>query len=392
MTDDIKKAMVEDYVSKTEAEFKDGANGSDVNFWSPTIGEHLLKIIPIRGTLDWCIVRARHYNVGKDFNESVLCPESIGKGKCPICELRRTLYDQAKEASTAEEKDAIRAEAKFLWPSKRYFACVYNFQLKKVVMMSFGAGVYRDISRLHKPKELEEFPEYLERLTGGITLSSIAKDLVSLEPGVGYKILLTKTPKANAKDEKRDVEYTVQIADPITKEEAERISAQEIPDIRSIMTDVYPYESIQAAMEGKTLDEDVKDMKEVDDSGGSKDSISKGQDRGSEDKAIESKSEEKQKSVVYSQPQETIKTSSARKPKCFGTKEFEPEDEQCKECEFNKECGGLASGAVAKKEEKQDAIKESKTPNISEQKNLQQIMKERIAEMIAKKKAEENKK
>jgi len=392
---DDKQKMVEDYVARVEEEFKDRAGGGTVEYWNPDIGEHLVKILPIEGTLDWCIIRARHYGVGEEMGESVLCPASISSEPCPICELRESLYRDARAAQDEEERRSIREEAKRLWPSKRYFACVYNFKLRRIVVVGFGAGVYHDISRLHKPKMLEEFPEYLERLTGGITLSSLAKDLVSMEPGVGHKILITKTKKAGAKDAKRDVEYTVQVVGPITSQEAKEIAALEVPDIRGLMRDLLPYDRIQRIMQGEPVR--VEEEQNGDEENPPGESDVEGESV--EAQPVEVKSAEvkqdapEEKVAVPEVVKEENNKVELRKPKCFGTKEFEPDDTQCKECEFNVECS-RAGGYVEKVEDAKETAgvpeteiekpeEEVNETAVSEAVSIKERIKRRMAEKMA---------
>jgi len=124
---------------------KSGGNfDSDINFYNFKEGKNRIRILPpTKDYPDYEFKVFKHYNIGLDNKESVVCPKRTfgSRFKCAICEENAKLY----KSKDKDDKEL----AKQLYASERNLANIIDLdedaEPKNVYVMSYGYTIANDI-------------------------------------------------------------------------------------------------------------------------------------------------------------------------------------------------------------------------------------------------------
>jgi len=231
------KLNVEKKVQSSEKSNHSDFNG-DINFLELKEGKNRIRILP--PTKDWPDYEFkifRHYNVGLDGKQSVLCPKRTfpnSNYKCPICEANQALY----KSKDKDDKEL----AKQLYATERNFANVLNLdeeaEPKNVYVLSYGFTISNLIV-----KKISD-PDY--------------GDITDLETGFNINI---------EKDKNRGGQPTYQVE--VKKQcAAPEFDIEQVVKLNEIYKTIIPYEGLKMVLEGESVETAIKEYGLLDTSTG----------------------------------------------------------------------------------------------------------------------------
>jgi hypothetical protein len=227
------KLNVEKKVQSSEKSNHSDFNG-DINFLELKEGKNRVRILPpTKDYPDYEFHAARHYNVGLDGKQSVLCPKRTfpnSNYKCPICEANQSLYK-------SKDKDD-RELAKQLYATERNFANVLNLdeeaEPKNVYVLSYGYTIANLIV-----KKISD-PDY--------------GDITDLETGFNINI---------EKDKNRGGQPTYQVE--VKKQcAAPEFDVEQVVKLNEIYKTIMPYEGLKMVLEGESVETAIKEYGLID--------------------------------------------------------------------------------------------------------------------------------
>ena len=142
-------------------ENKTGSRKSTGNFWSPSAGDHTIRIVDGPDG-DPFFSFHLHYNLGDQYRGGVLCPKHEFGEKCPVCEYGTELWRSGEEYA--------RQMAKKYFASQRFFSAILirGEEEEGIKWWGYSKTVYKDLL--------------------GLTLNPEYDDIVDLEKGTDLNI------------------------------------------------------------------------------------------------------------------------------------------------------------------------------------------------------------
>ncbi len=226
----FKKLNVEDKLKKTESS-KGSDFNSDVKFFELKIGKNRIRILPPTAKYpDYEFKTYRHYGIGEDGKQSVLCPKRTFpemKFKCPICEMSSELFGN-------KDKESARK----LFAAERNFANVINLDEeetpKNVYVMGYG---YRMSNT---------FIKKIADIDYG--------DITDLE--TGQNITIEKELNKGSQPE-----YTIDCKKQCACPEFDE---SQVTQLNKLYTTVLTYNALKAVLQGDSVDSAVKEYGVID--------------------------------------------------------------------------------------------------------------------------------
>lgn len=331
----MKMEGFEEYLREAK-EILEGSSGID--FWAPKEGENRIRILPRDGTVKFWYTTGWHYRLGLEGGQNFLCPLVTLNQPCPICEKSKALF--------FSESEEDREVARELYVKTRYFMNIIDRETGEVQLFGAGRTLFSLILRHYSPFTGMEQAEFVTKLK----LSSTACNFVDVDKG--HDIVIEKIVTGKMAYE---VTYSVRVVPEASPIDLSVLEKRVHP--LSILP-VFSYDDLLKALEGnyisvenakKILNADM--MRKVVRINGEEETIgrkvvftgiTKATKFTESEEKIEKELEEElpeQEEQVIQKPekQEIEQKTSVRVPKCFG-KEFEPDDLQCKQCEWKEKC------------------------------------------------------
>ena len=252
----FKKLNVEDKLKKTESS-KGSDFSSDVKFFELKIGKNRIRILPPTAKYpDYEFKTYRHYNVGEDGKQSVLCPKRTFpemKFKCPICEMSSELFGN-------KDKDSARK----LFASERNFANIVNLDEeetpKNVYVMGYGYRISNTFI-----KKISD-PDY--------------GDITDLE--TGQNITIEKELNKGSQPE-----YTIDCKKQCACPEFDE---SQVTQLNKLYTTVLTYNALKSVLQGDSVDSAIKEYGIIDVSTGEQ---KKGNPENPDESIVEEKPKQK---------------------------------------------------------------------------------------------------
>ena len=295
------KLNVEKKVQSSEKSNHSDFNG-DINFLELKEGKNRIRILPpTKDYPDYEFHAARHYNVGLDGKQSVLCPKRTfpnSNYKCPICEANQALY----KSKDKDDKEL----AKQLYATERNFANVLNLdeedEPKNVYVLSYGYTIANLIV-----KKISD-PDY--------------GDITDLETGFNINI---------EKDKNRGGQPTYQVE--VKKQcPAPEFDVEQVVKLNEIYKTIMPYEGLKMVLEGESVETAIKEYGLIDVATGETIEVKKKSKDDDDDEKPDTSMKEERKTKKEIEEEKSRKNDDEPKSK----KKIEDDDEPAIEKQFKK--------------------------------------------------------
>ena len=292
------KLNVEKKVQSSEKSNHSDFNG-DINFLELKEGKNRIRILP--PTKDWPDYEFkifRHYNVGLDGKQSVLCSKRTfpnSNYKCPICEANQALY----KSKDKDDKEL----AKQLYATERNFANVLNLdeeaEPKNVYVLSYGFTISNLIV-----KKISD-PDY--------------GDITDLETGFNINI---------EKDKNRGGQPTYQVE--VKKQcPAPEFDVEQVVKLNEIYKTIMPYEGLKMVLEGESVETAIKEYGLIDVATGETIEVKKKSKNDDDEKPDTSmKEERKPKKQIEEEKPKAIKNVDPDEDEPKSKKKIEDDDDE----------------------------------------------------------------
>ena len=296
--------------------------------WIKFQGTKTVIVLPDKNG-EWFKKYSTHYNIGDDGQSSAICLKSLGEEQCPICDLGKSFNGQD------------------ISPRKRWIMSCYDVKKKEVKVVGAGMMVAQSFIGFIQQVDGEIITDDGKAYTLDVSVKGTGKRTkyttqINIKP-IQLSQAEIKNILSNLYDFDEEIGRLIKSYDEVEKivslmvdgevEEANEIAEAEVEeDEKKIIP------KINKKIVEKNIESDVKKEKED-----VSDLFSKDDDENKDKNEKLKKEKVFNKKVVKMSAGEIKKIREDEGYECFGTKEYDPKDEEyCGQCPYKEQCEVLS--------------------------------------------------
>jgi len=292
-------------------------------FWKPEEGKNFIFLLPpTEGRRKPWIEIYMHYGVGLN-NASVVCPAKMENKRCPICEKGRSLYEKGTEES--------KKLARQYFPKLVYVAAIVDLRDPDLrpQLWRFGKTVKRYlVDCFYDDEDPDKFIDYTD-MDNGYKVILTRVDKSATENYIDYSAKLGK-PYSFDKKKQREILSNI----PSLSELAKCLSYKEIYELLTA-SEYIDEEDEEFASDDNVVTNRLEEEEEEPPAPKKEEEDDLNYD--TEEEEVEEEEEEEAPKPVKKSKKTKKTLIPAGAPSCFG-REYDPDDDECLECEYEIEC------------------------------------------------------